>query len=181
MPIEEPIYTLTQTRLSFYKDYLLAFFLVYLVFMLKIMGFPIKSIGIFLAGFFVVIFILLPEINRLRTTYSITKSQIITEEGIFSRKRISVFFDNVADFSVHQNFVERSLKYGTLIIGSNSGRDYMELKLKNIKNPKKVVYDIERLIKEYVGGSKSSEKSNKENEKRNIDFTEKAFNDLKDE
>ncbi len=180
MPIDEAVHTLTQCRTSFYKDYLLAFLMLYLIFILKLFNIPVSNIGMSLALILAAIFVISPEIERMRTTYTITKSQIIVEEGIFSRKRRSIFFDNVSDFSVHQSMSEKMMKYGTVVIGSISGRDYMELSLKNIKNPKEVVHKIERMIKEYIQG-KQSASDRKHGASSNETSTEKAFNDLKNE
>lgn len=154
MPIEEPIHKLTQARISFVKNYLLSAFLAAFVAYLFLTGFPVTQPGIYAAVALIAVFLALPEIERMRSTYVVTASQIIIEEGVIGRKRRSIFFDNVADVSVHQNILQRLLRYGSVTVGSSSGREHMVLKLKGVRRPKELAYSIERLIKEYVGGKR---------------------------
>jgi len=163
MPIEETIHRLKPSRIAFLKNYLLSVFLAVFVAYLFLAGFPIMQTGFMAAAVLVLIFLVLPEIEILRNTYAITSSQVIVEEGIISRKRRSVFFDNVADVSVHQNFLQRILRYGSVIVGSSSGRAHMELRLKGVQKPKELAYSIERLIKNYTG-EKRGKKENAEME-----------------
>ncbi len=150
MPIEEPIHRLKPSRISFVKNYALsvifAAFLVYLF----IVSFPITQIGLAASITLIFIFIIHPEIERMRNTYVVTSSQVITEEGIISRRRRSIFLNNASDVSVRQNFLQRMLHYGSINIGSSSGRDYMELVFKGVERPKELAYSIERLIKDYT-------------------------------
>lgn len=163
MPIEEPIHRLKPSRIAFLKNYLLSAFLAIFLAYLFLAGFPISQTGLYAAGILILVFIALPEIEILRNTYAITASQVIVEEGLVSRKRRSVFFDNVADVSVHQNFLQRLLRYGSVVIGSSSGREHMELKMKSVRKPKEAAHNIERLIKDYGGKRKSTnEKAVKE-------------------
>ncbi|MBU3957903.1 MAG: PH domain-containing protein [Nanoarchaeota archaeon] len=172
MPIEEPVHKRTQSRISFVKNYLLSAFLAIFLACLFLIKFPLTQTGLAASAALIFIFVIHPEIERIRSTYVITTSQVIVEEGIISRKRRSVFFDNVADVSVHQNFIQRLLRYGLVTIGSNSGREYMELKLKGVQRPKELAYSIERLIKEYAGGKRG----NKDGKKENAEAGEKKEN-----
>lgn len=168
MPIEEIIHKLKPSRIAFLKNYLLSAFLAVFVVCLFLTGFPIMQMGLYVASILIVIFLALPEIEKLRSTYVITSSQVIVEEGIISRKRRSLFFNNTSDISVHQNFLQRMLRYGSVVIGSSSGRDHMELNLKGVQRPKELAYSIERLIKEY-GTGKQEKKGGVEAEKKKPD------------
>lgn len=152
MPIEEPIHRLRPSRISFLKNYLLSALLLAFLAYLFLTGFPIMQLGVYASIALIAIFLALPEIERMRSTYVVTSSQVIIEEGIISRKRRSLFFNNTSDISVHQNFLQRTLRYGSVVIGSSSGREHMELNLKGLRSPKKMAYTIERLIKEYMVG-----------------------------
>jgi uncharacterized membrane protein YdbT with pleckstrin-like domain len=163
MPIEEPIHKLTQSRISFLKNYLLSALLAVFVAYLFLSGFPVMQLGFYVSVALIAVFVSLPEIERVRSTYVVTASQVIIEEGIIGRKRKSVFFDNVADVSVHQNILQRILQYGSVTVGSSSGREHTVLKLKGVHRPKELAYGIERLIKEYAGG-KRGKKENAETE-----------------
>ncbi len=165
MPIEEPIHKRTQSRISFIKNYLLSLFLIIFIAYLLLASFPLTQTGIAASAALIFIFIIHPEIERLRTTYMVTASQVIVEEGIASRKRRSVFFDNVADVSVHQNFIQKMLRYGSVTVGSSSGREHMELKLKGVHRPKELAYSIERLIKNYTGGKRGKKENAEAGEK----------------
>lgn len=162
MPIEEPIHKLRPSRIAFLKNYLLSAILVIFIIYLFLVSFPLTQTGLMASATLVLIFLILPEIEILRNTYAITASQVIVEEGIISRKRRSVFFDNVADVSVHQNFLQRILRYGSVVVGSSSGREHMELRLKGVQKPKDLAHSIERLIKEYGTGVRQERKENAE-------------------
>jgi len=153
MPIEQPLHKLTQSRISFLKNYILSAFLIIFVAYLFLASFPITQMGLVASMVLIMIFVIHPEFERLRSTYVITSSQVIVEEGIIGRKRRSLFFNNTSDIFVHQNFLQRLLRYGTVVIGSNSGRDHMELNLKGVRKPKDLAYSIERLIKQYETGN----------------------------
>lgn len=168
MPIEEPIHKLTQSRISFLKNYILSALLIIFIAYLFLVNFPVSQIGALASAALVIIFVIHPEIERLRSTYVITSSQIIIEEGIIGRKRRSLFFNNSSDISVHQNFLQRVLRYGSVVIGSSSGRDHMELNLKGVRKPKELAYSIERLIKQY-GNEKHERKENSEMMKKETD------------
>ncbi len=161
MPIEETIHKLKPSRVAFLKNYLLSASLAAFLAYLFLTGFPISQMGLYAAGILVLVFIALPEIEILRNNYAITASQVIVEEGIISRKRRSLFFNNTSDISVHQNFLQRMLRYGSVVIGSSSGRDHMELNLKGVRKPKEMAHNIERLIKQY-GNGKQERKENAE-------------------
>lgn len=149
MAIEKPILKLRPSRIGFLKDYLLALFLALFLIYLNLINFYIIWLGYAAAVILILILIASPEIQKIRNVYKITPSQVIVEEGIIGRKRKSVFMDNIADVSVQQNILERLVGFGTVVIGSSSGREHMELKLSAIKRPKKVAYEIERAIKSY--------------------------------
>lgn len=166
MPIEDTIHRLKPSRISFLKNYMLSAFLAILLLYLFLTGFPIVQYGLYASVFLILLFVALPEFERMRNTYAITASQVIVEEGIISRKRRSVFFDNVADVSVNQNFLQRMLRYGSVVIGSSSGREHMELDLKGVRRPKEVAHNIERLIKEYMNGKQKRKNIAKEEDER---------------
>ncbi len=148
MPIEETIRRLRPSRISFLKNYLLSALLAIFLAYLYLVRFPVMQFGFYAAAFLALLFLALPEIERLRSTYAITSSQAIIEEGIISRKRRSIFFSN-ADVAVHQNFLQRLLRYGSVTVGSSTGREHMELRMKGIKKPKELAYSIEKLIRDY--------------------------------
>ena len=152
MPIEEPIHKLTQSRISFLKNYLLSALLIIFIAYLFLTSFPVTQMGLAASATLIFIFVIHPEIERLRSTYIITSSQVIIKEGIIGRKRRSVFFDNVADISVHQNILQRILSYGFVTVGSSSGREHTVINLKGVRRPKELAHNIERLIKEYMTG-----------------------------
>ncbi len=149
MTVDKIILKTKPHRISFVKEYVLAALLVVFLFYLNSIGFPINNFGNYAAFTMIILFVILPEFHRMRNRYIVTASQVIVEEGIISRKRKSVFMDNIADVGVHQNFFQRLLHFGTVTIGSSSGREHMELKLKGVFQPKLVAHEIEKLIKEY--------------------------------
>lgn len=154
MTIEKPLLKLRPSRIAFAADYILAGLLVFFLYLLSSINFPINDIGFYAVLALIFIFLISPEVQKISYHYKVTSSQVVAEEGIISRKRKSVFLDNVADISVHQNALERTLGFGSVIIGSSSGREHMQLNLKGVRRPKKIAYEIEKLIKEYAKAKK---------------------------
>jgi len=149
MPIEKPVISGRPTRLAFLKEYILSLILLLMVLVIIVTGMPIFSFAIYLAIALAIFFIFLVEFNRLRNKYEITQSQVIVQEGMVSKRRMSVFMDNISDVNVKQGYFQRLLNYGRVIVGSASGRDYMELEMK-VRKPQDLAHKIERLIKAYT-------------------------------
>ena len=152
MTLEKPVFHGRPVRSYYLKEYALAFVLLLTVVALWVMGLSPFILFVYgaiaLAGFLVFI----AEFSRMRSYYRITPSHVILEEGIIARKRKSFSMANVSDISVRQNYVQRMLKYGTVMVGSSSGREFMSLNLR-VRNPRTLAAEIEGLIKKYDMGT----------------------------
>lgn len=161
MTTEEIVLRLKPSRISFLKEYILAIFLLLFLFFIRTI-ISVNEIGIIVALVLVFIFIISPEITRARKLYIIAEDKVIIEQGIVSKRRRSILFVNVADVSVEQNYLQRILKFGNVMIGSMSGRDFMELNFKGIRKPREIAHKIEEMMK---GAWKETEEEEKEEKK----------------
>lgn len=157
MTIEEPVYTLSPSRISFLKEYGIVLCFAALYFFLNYFGLQVPYLAIYAIFGVIVFFIIYVESYKLTHIYKITPSQLMIEEGIIKRNRKAVFLNNIVDVNFKQGYIQRLIGYGTIIIGSSGGRSHeeCELRLIGIKNPKYYVMEIERMIKEYQKSRKS--------------------------
>ncbi|MFQ6010371.1 MAG: PH domain-containing protein [Candidatus Aenigmatarchaeota archaeon] len=149
---EKPVIEGRPVRSFYLKEYFLALALVFTVVFLWVVGYSPFMILVYSAIALAAFLVFIAEFSRLRSYYRITPSHVILEEGIVSRKRKSFSMANVSDISVRQGYVQRALRFGIVMVGSSSGREFMSLDLK-VKNPRAVAARIEKLIKDYDAGT----------------------------
>lgn len=146
MSTDEILHEMNPTRLAFLRDYSLAIFLVILVVSVTYDGYTIANYALWAAIGLSVLIVAYAEYSRLRTRYTITINQAIVEQGIVSNSKKSLFFHNIADVHLRQNYLERSLNYGRVMLGSASGDNKLKLV---VKEPAKLVSEIEKLMHEH--------------------------------
>ena len=95
----------------------------------------------------IIFFLIYIESFRFSHSYKITPSQVVIEHGIIRKKRDSVFLSSISDVNVHQGYLGRFLKYGTISIGPTSGSEAIQML--GIRNPKKIALELEKLIHAY--------------------------------
>jgi uncharacterized membrane protein len=81
--------------------------------------------------------------TRFRSV-SVTSKRTLYTQGIFSKQTSEVQHDDVRNMQVHQSFFDRLVGVGHLAI-SSSGQDDMEIDVRGLKSPQRVI-DI---IREY--------------------------------
>jgi len=149
MTLETPLLQGRPTRLAYLKDYALAIFLFALVAYVRLSGLQAFDLAVYAATMLAVLFILLAEMGRLGNHYAITSNQLVVHEGIVGKHRLSLFLNNVTDVTVKQTRLEALLGFGTVIAGSTSGLQHMQLKMR-VRRPKDFANKIEHLIKDYT-------------------------------
>jgi len=149
MTLDRPLISGRPTRLSYLKDYGLAALLLALVAYVQLTGLQALDLAVYAAAGLAIIFIVLAETNRFGNHYAITNNQIVIHEGIVGKHRLSLFLNNVTDVTVHQSRLEAVLGFGTVIAGSTSGMQHMQLKMR-VRKPRDFANRLEHLIKEYT-------------------------------
>jgi uncharacterized membrane protein YdbT with pleckstrin-like domain len=146
---EKTILTFHPTRLSYFKLYFVGLLLILLSLLGYLGIFKVNVPNVyFLLGLFPgTILILLAEILRLFSTYTITDQRIIERYGIFSKKEDSVAWDKISSLSLQQTFLERLMNIGDIELWSVGGSEEPEITLMNVPNIKKVTSLIDSLIK----------------------------------
>ena len=149
MTLEEPLYMLRPTRTASLDVYALAAMPLALIVALSFVNFPVPFWSIWAASGLAVVLLGSIEYNRLSSRYKITPSQIVVEDGIVSKRRFSLFLNNVTDVTVRQSNLQRILGYGTVIAGSASGIQQMQLSM-TVRKPRELAQRLEHLIREYT-------------------------------
>ncbi len=154
MPVDETLVLLRPTRLAFWHQYALVLLVLSLAFGLAYLGMTVPHIAVWSAAIFSAFLLLNIEFNRLRSSYRITKNQVIVEDGIISKQRRSLFLYNIADLEVEQGYLQRLLGWGVVVIGSTSGREKTELEML-VRKPRKLIQTLEKLIHAYDKATKT--------------------------
>lgn len=97
------------------------------------------SVLALLGGFFLLKWWIIAKTHKL----TLTTERCIYRSGIFQRFTSEVRHDDVRNIKLDQNFMERILKFGDIAI-SSSGQDEMEIVIRNIPHPQKIVDLIRR-------------------------------------
>lgn len=92
-----------------------------------------------LGAILVLIFLLEePFFERIVRVYSVTEKEVIKEEGIIRKKKVSIPVQNVADVKMEKGFVGRIFNFGDVIVTGMKDT----IKIKGVKNPENVYHLI---------------------------------------
>jgi len=135
---------LKESRLSYIQNYFLAFLL--LIFLLFLQTLKLEeelmvpiTFGIFASITFL---FLEPEYKRVEKYYLIEEKNIIMEKGIFSKKRISIPYDQVADVSISKSILGRIFKFGDVVVTGVKN----QIEMKGMRNPDNLYEKIKARI-----------------------------------
>ena len=101
-----------------------------------------------------------PSIEGFVRRYIVTNHEIVKIEGIFSKKKISIPYQSVANVKISKSFLGRLMDYGTLHI-TCVGKEGNDIIMKGIASPD-VVYSI---IQNKISLMRKSIKHKKKTEK----------------
>ncbi|MFH0929559.1 MAG: PH domain-containing protein [Candidatus Aenigmatarchaeota archaeon] len=146
------------TRLAFIKLYIL--FLIFIVtgaaLLLSMFGLlpfdvPLpEEYSLYAAAVSIVIGIVLlivAEIKHRIDTYIMTNYRIIERRGIVSIKEDSVEWNNIANYTFTQSFLEKLLNIGTIRLYSSGGVEHeAEVLIKKTPHIKKIRFLLDKLI-----------------------------------
>jgi uncharacterized membrane protein YdbT with pleckstrin-like domain len=151
------------TRLSYIKLYFLGLLFILLSLFgyfgyFGFFGLTIPNIYFLLGVFLGIILILIAEVSRLFSTYTITDQRIIERYGILSKHEDSVTWDKISTLSLQQTFLERLINIGDIELWSIGGTEEPEITLMNVPNIKRVTMLIDSLIKKKTSSTEKVEK-----------------------
>ncbi len=151
LPNEKIIRKIYISRIAWLKYYLLATAIVIITAYLMIYG-PGNLLGInsyyFQAALLLIGFGLIigAEIRRIYTKYIITNNRVIKDSGLLKNEVTAWEISNIVNIRVHERFLGRVLKYGTLdilLVDNN------KMLLDHVRSPEKTMEIITELVEEY--------------------------------
>jgi len=144
MKIDDILVKMKPARRTYILDYLIIIIILGAVYYVQTTGLFLNPIGVYGAVGVSILILLYIEISRMSTHYYLTKHQIVAKSGIFGKKIESIFLRNISEINLSQNFFQRILHYGDIIVNSRAAN---QLSFKRIRSPKKLVKKIEKLMK----------------------------------
>jgi uncharacterized membrane protein YdbT with pleckstrin-like domain len=133
------------SRISFFYNYLLALLLLLFVFFVNSLnlGYLIQAISLFVALPLIAILISEPEVERTYRYYLLEEENVIMVEGIFSKKELSIPYDQIAGTTILKSVFGRILKFGDVKISGFKD----EIVMKGMRNPDLLYQKIQERIK----------------------------------
>jgi uncharacterized membrane protein YdbT with pleckstrin-like domain len=121
------------SRISFFYNYILALLLtLFLIFVYSLdLTLTIQRISLFVCIPLIAILISEPEFERTYRYYLLEEENVIMVEGIFSKKKLSIPYDQIAGTTVSKSLLGRILKFGDVKISGFKD----EIVMKGMKNP----------------------------------------------
>jgi uncharacterized membrane protein YdbT with pleckstrin-like domain len=104
---------------------------------------PIISIAIFVCVPLIAILISEPEFERTYRYYLIEEENVGMVEGIFSKKKLSIPYDQIASIKISKSILGRILKFGDVNIAGVKS----DIVMKGIRKPDEVFEMIQEKIK----------------------------------
>ncbi|MEM5772785.1 MAG: PH domain-containing protein [Candidatus Aenigmatarchaeota archaeon] len=133
------------SRISFFYNYLFAlliFAFLILIHLLQLND-SFKSIALLVCIPLIAIVLAEPEFVRIYRYYLLEEDNVTMIEGILSKKKVSIPYDQIAGTTIHKTLLGRMLKFGTVKISGFKD----EIVLKGIRNPDKVYEHFQEIIK----------------------------------
>jgi len=148
---EEILMKFLPTRLTFFRWYFAGVVLFALWFLLffDFLKIAISKDYLFLMPLLGLFLIIISEIRIRVNKFYITNNRIIEKKGLLSMMESSVGFDRIANYRIHQNFLEKILNIGTIEIESVGGSEAPEIVMKGVRNMKNIKMLLDKLIIEW--------------------------------
>ncbi len=99
---------------------------------------------IFLVIFAIILWIVSDLIKWYNKKYFLTNQRIISQNGVFSKKKSSIIYEKIEDITIFQKLSHRLLSAGTIHI--YGGHDEMHVVLEDVPNPEYVEDEITKLM-----------------------------------
>jgi uncharacterized membrane protein YdbT with pleckstrin-like domain len=133
------------SRISFFYNYLLALLLLFFIFFIKSLNlsYSIQTISLFVALPLIAILISEPEFERTYRYYLLEEENVTMVEGVLSKKKLSIPYDQIAGTTISKSVLGRILKFGDVKISGFKD----EIVMKGMRNPDAVYQKIQEKIK----------------------------------
>lgn len=133
------------SRISFFYNYLFVFLLISFLVLVHSIGLSesFRSIALLVCVPLIIIVLAEPEFVRIFRHYILEEDNVTMTEGIFSKKKVSIPYDQIAGTTIHKTLLGRVLKFGDVKISGFKD----EIVLKGIRNPDKVYEHFQEIIK----------------------------------
>jgi uncharacterized membrane protein YdbT with pleckstrin-like domain len=107
------------------------------------LSYLIQAISLFVALPLIAILISEPEVERTYRYYLLEEENVIMVEGIFSKKELSIPYDQIAGTTILKSVFGRILKFGDVKISGFKD----EIVMKGMRNPDLLYQKIQERIK----------------------------------
>ena len=139
------------SRLVFLKSYLLSFLFLGFGAVSIARNIPLPSLVqyISLANVLIllgVLIIIITEIRGIFYRYVVTDQRIVEYHGILSKSEVSVPLRRIAHYSIKQNFVERVVGIGNIVIESTGGSERPEILIKAAPRVKRLKQILDKNV-----------------------------------
>ena len=144
MKTEDVLLKMHPAHRSFIRDYIIIAVLLGSIYYVNITELFLNPIGLYAAISLSALIFIYVEISRLSNSYYVTKHQLIAKTGLTSEKIESVFLRNISKINLNQDLFHRIIDYGNITISSKGN---YQICFQGISSPKKIVKQIEKLMK----------------------------------
>ena len=134
---------------------------------------------IILIVFVVILWVIFDLLKWYSKKYVLTNQRIISQSGLFRKKKSSIIYDKIEDITIFQNLSSRLVSAGTIHI--YGGHDGLHVVLEDVPNPDYVEEEINKLMSDSWKRSKyHNSKMNKHHPKRRNSYNYGDYNELTD-
>ena len=98
-----------------------------------------------------IVLIVVAQIRRVQTTYSITSRRLTIETGILTRRLHQTRLERVQNVNATQSFVERLVRIGTVDFDT-AGESEFDFAFRGVRDPRQIVRTVDRALHELGGG-----------------------------
>ncbi|MEM5766454.1 MAG: PH domain-containing protein [Candidatus Aenigmatarchaeota archaeon] len=135
------------SRISFLYNYI--FTLLIIVFLSFIhfieLDYSFEVVALFVCIPLIFIALIEPEFVKIYRHYLLEEDNFTLVEGIFSKKKISIPYDQITGITMHKTFLGRIIKFGDVKISGFKD----EIVVRGIRNPDKLYEDLNEIMKSY--------------------------------
>jgi uncharacterized membrane protein YdbT with pleckstrin-like domain len=96
--------------------------------------------------------LIIGQVRRIQTTYSITNQRLTIETGILSRHLHQTRLERVQNVNCTQSLAERVVRIGTVDFDTAGESEY-DFSFRGVGRPRQIVRTVDRALHELRGGS----------------------------
>ncbi len=138
-----------RSRKTYFLIYLMIFIVAFSCIYLYYLGYEIGSSVQIISIVFIVIFIKITEIHRLRDWWGVTNSSLVQSKGILNKNVREVDFSSISDLDLNQPFFKRLLNYGDVNV--RLFLNETSICIEGISRPNKFIENLNDIISSKKG------------------------------